>query len=270
MIIDTSAHILPGFEPGPEDLAEAVRLCRAAEEDGVTDIVASPHMPCQGDGPTPEEVLRAVEALSRALDAEGVEVCLHAGAQVELDVGLMERLLEGRLLTVARGGRFLALRLPEQVRPFEIADILRALQLQGIEPILLRVEANRVLQRFPDFAAELAEAGALVAVSAGSLVGDPRRPEVACALTLLRRRLIHLVPSDADGSEERAVRWPEVRAAIADRACHEEGLKLLRRRPVRILRGEWIHPRMPRNGNGRRRRPWEVLRSLLPPAARRV
>lgn len=265
MFVDICAHILPGFDPGPRDLVEALEVCRRAVEDGITDIVAAPHVAGSGGSPGAKEVLDAVEAFSRQVEAEQIPLRVHPGAQVDLDVNLGRLLVEGRILTVGQGERFLTIRLPEEIRPFEVTDFLAALLLQGVEPILVRVESNRTLQRFPHFAAELVQAGAMLAAGAASIVGDPGQPEVACAHALLRKGLLHFIASDAHGPKERAVRFIDVRKAVEALVGHEAALKLLRRRPAHVLRGEAILIRPPdATRNGKRRRGWHFWRNCLP------
>jgi len=269
MIVDICAHILPGFDPGPKDAGEALEFCRRAAEDRVTDLVAAPHVPGNGGSPGVDEVLEAVEALSRQVDSQGIPIRLHPGAQVDLDVNLSRLLVEGRILTLAQGDRFLAVRLPAEIRPFEVTDFISSLLLQGVQPILVRVEANRVLQRFPHFARELIQAGALLAAAAPNIVGDPESPEVACSHALLRKGLLQFIASDAHGPKEQAVRFSGVRTAVAALAGHEEALKILRRRPAHVLRGEPIPIRSPNGeGNGKRRHGWHFWRNWLSPSAR--
>jgi protein-tyrosine phosphatase len=43
-MIDLHCHILPGLDDGAERLEESVEMARAAEEDGIEKIVATPHL----------------------------------------------------------------------------------------------------------------------------------------------------------------------------------------------------------------------------------
>ena len=43
-MIDLHFHCLPGIDDGPASLEDAVALCRAAAEEGVESLVATPHV----------------------------------------------------------------------------------------------------------------------------------------------------------------------------------------------------------------------------------
>jgi tyrosine-protein phosphatase YwqE len=43
-MIDLHFHCLPGIDDGPRDWNEAVALCRTAAVEGITKIVATPHV----------------------------------------------------------------------------------------------------------------------------------------------------------------------------------------------------------------------------------
>ena len=43
-MIDLHAHILPGVDDGPQSATDALALLRAMVEDGITTVVATPHM----------------------------------------------------------------------------------------------------------------------------------------------------------------------------------------------------------------------------------
>jgi protein-tyrosine phosphatase len=43
-VIDLHAHILPGVDDGPRSLEEALTMARLAVADGITTMVATPHL----------------------------------------------------------------------------------------------------------------------------------------------------------------------------------------------------------------------------------
>ena len=46
-MIDIHSHIIPGVDDGSPSLEESLEMLKAAEEDGVKAMVATPHMFCQ-------------------------------------------------------------------------------------------------------------------------------------------------------------------------------------------------------------------------------
>ena len=72
--------------------------------------------------------------------------------------------------------------------------------------------------------------------------------------------MIHFVVSDAHDAKERSLRLSKVRTTIEKLAGPEEALKIFRRRPAHVLRGERIKVKEPIEGNGVRQRGWRFWR----------
>ena len=69
-MIDLHTHILPGLDDGASDMNEAVEMCRMAESDGITTMVATPHT---GNGVyvnRRDRILAAVAELNSRLSKE--------------------------------------------------------------------------------------------------------------------------------------------------------------------------------------------------------
>src|SRR6476619_6144193 len=80
-MIDLHSHILPGIDDGAPDLDASVAMGRAAVEGGVEAIVATPHVSgrYQND---PFTFAQRVAEVQQALDAAGVPLRVHTGAEV--------------------------------------------------------------------------------------------------------------------------------------------------------------------------------------------
>ena len=84
------------------------------------------------------------------------------------------------------------------------------------------------------------DVGALVQVTAGSLVGDFGRPVKAAAHDLLKRGLAHVVASDAHSVGRRPPRQAAARELVRRHYGTECEHVLFERNPERIVRGETL------------------------------
>ena len=101
-MIDLHSHILPALDDGAATLAESVAMARAAVDEGITTVVATPHV--RDDYPTTAaEMERAVAALRGVLGDEGLPLELLTGGEIALDH--LELLDDGELARFALGGR---------------------------------------------------------------------------------------------------------------------------------------------------------------------
>ena len=206
-MVDLHAHILPGIDDGPATSAAALAIARAAAAAGTRVLTATPHVNARFD-PSPDRIEQGVAELRELLAAEGVELELAAGAEVaharlaELDDDTLAALALGR-------GRHVLLECePPADRDLE-ADV-RDLIARGHGVLLAHAERCRMFHADPALVARLADAGALVSVTAGAFGGAFGRGPERLALALLERGLVHDVASDAHDPVHRS---PDLRAA---------------------------------------------------------
>jgi protein-tyrosine phosphatase len=100
-VIDLHSHLLPGIDDGVRTTAESLDLLRAAHEDGIARIAATPHV--REDYPTsPAEMeLRLAEVCGAAREAAIPVEVLPGG---ELDLEFAARLDDADLRRFGLGG----------------------------------------------------------------------------------------------------------------------------------------------------------------------
>jgi protein-tyrosine phosphatase len=250
-MIDLHSHILPGLDDGARTVDDSRALARRAAADGVTAIVATPHV--RGDYPTrPDEMERGVTRLREDFLAEGIDVEVLPGGEV--DLGMLASLDDDglRRFTLAQSGRYLLLEFPYRGWPAGLEETVYGLGLRGLRPVLAHPERNREVQSKPARLAEAVRLGALVQVTAASVDGRIGRSSQAAADKLLELGLAHVLASDAHTPEIR-----EAGLAAAAEALGDDSLArfLTAEAPSAIVAGEPV-PEPPRKA---RRRRWYLL-----------
>jgi protein-tyrosine phosphatase len=127
-MIDLHCHILPGVDDGPSGIEESIAMARTASDDGITQIVATPHFLYDGSQKS-EGVARSLEMLRDRLDEEGVPVKLLTGADIRLSFELMKG-LEKKDIPTINGSRYFLLELPEVIPP-HLDNLLFAARAKG-------------------------------------------------------------------------------------------------------------------------------------------
>ena len=231
-MIDLHTHTLPGLDHGPRDWAEALEMCRIAVADGITTIAATPHV-SEVFPNSSRRIEAAVGELRERLGDAGVPLTVVVGA----DYHVRPDLSPGNVLTLGGNGRYFLLEFPYQVLPPRADIFIKTLLDRGLVPIVTHPERTASLQRDWRRLEPLVKAGALVQVTAGSLLGEFGPAATAAAKHFLKKGWVHLLASDAHWVNERSPRLAEGRAVAAKIVGEEAARALVEGNPASILAG---------------------------------
>lgn len=243
-MIDLHCHILPGLDDGAQSMEEALEMARMAVQDGMTDIVATPHTYNGLYLNRAVDILKAVDDLQQALDRESIPLRIHPGAEVHVHAECIEHILSSEILTICNGRKYLLLELPFHHIPRFTDDLLYELKIQEIIPIIAHPERNAVLCERPNILVNWIQEGALAQLTAGSLLGHLGERAKSVAEYMVEHGLVHVIASDAHNTRRRR---PELRAAYLALAekfspelaeCFKENARI-------ILRGESLQIESP-------------------------
>ena len=249
-MIDLHSHVLPGVDDGAGTLEESLAILRAAAQDGIARIAATPHV--RADYPTsPETMERGVAELGRAAREAGVPVEVLPGG--ELDLEYAARLDDATLARFGLGGNpaVLLLECPYSGWPLELRDLVFRLGVRGFSVVLAHPERNPDVQADPELLRPLVDAGVLVQLTAASVDGRLGPVAGRASRALLDADLAHLIASDAHAPQVRAAGMATAAAAVGDAALArwltEEG-------PAAVVSGSELPTRPKRRFLGLRRR----------------
>jgi protein-tyrosine phosphatase len=213
-VIDVHTHILPRLDDGAATLEQSVEMARAAVAEGITTVVATPHV--RDDYPTTAaEMEEAVTELRLAVAADGLTLEILTGGEIALD--RLETLADEELHRFALGfGSYVLLECPYLGWPLNLEHAARELRRRGFGVILAHPERNS--DATPQRVASLVDDGVLVQVTSASLDGRLGRTARAAALALVEGGLAHVVASDAHAPDLRAVGMKAAMDALGDQA----------------------------------------------------
>lgn len=185
-MIDLRSHILDGMPCGPASFADSLEMCRAAAEDGVRTIVATPRWEAgSAEPPLPfEECCRKLERLE-AETRGTLSLKLGFALQFSFDLpDLVERY--GSKLALA-GKRHLLISLPSVEMPAKVEEVWKSLARGGFSIVLAHPECNTVLRRDSAPLVRWVSEGLTLQVDAASILGTHGREAQRFALELLRK-----------------------------------------------------------------------------------
>ena len=239
--VDLHCHCLPGVDDGPADMDAALALCRALADDGVTTVVATPHQFGRYEGRNEPASIRAgVAALSAALVEHAIPLKVCPGADVRLHEHTLDLLDTDGVMTIGDAGGHLLLELPHEVL-IDFRPLVSKLKARGITAILSHPERHEGLTRHPEAVRPWLRAGAILQITAGSLVGDfgPVAQKLAWHwLTAPDSARSAVVATDAHDPARRPPRLTAAIDAIAERLSHPVARRLCITNPGRVLKPE--------------------------------
>jgi protein-tyrosine phosphatase len=240
---------LPEIDDGARSLDEALAMARVAADDGIEQIVCTPHMFNGISGnPYPSEVVERVAALQEAIGPSGLLVL--PGNEVHISHEIVEQAKTDRVTKLNRQN-YMLVEFPRLTVPLAAADIFQHLRLNGILPILVHPERNAQLQMQPSLVAGLVERGVYVQITAMSLTGEFGLGAHRCAESLIRHNCAHFLATDAHRAERRPPILSRARDAAARLVGVEKARRLVYDNPLAVISGASIYAEavVPYDGN---------------------
>ena len=164
---------MPGVDDGAANIGESRSGLKAMVADGITEIIATPHVTASlalGDGLEGylNHIAEAWNKLRSLVAAEFPEVALYRGFEVALDVPHPK--LDNPLLRLA-GTDFVLVEFPFMNIPPNSAYALRELTDAGLVPIIAHPERYGNMEENMGLIDDWRDSGAYLQMNAGSLLG---------------------------------------------------------------------------------------------------
>ncbi|WP_143461880.1 tyrosine-protein phosphatase [Levilactobacillus enshiensis] len=202
-LIDLHCHILPGVDDGAKDLPMALEMAKAAVEQGISNILLTPHH-MDGDYTNhKDDVLKKTEVFQQEIVNAGIPLKVFPGQEVHLTGELLQAIDDDDILFMDEGGKYLLLELPHSGVPEYTEEMLFELMARGITPVIAHPERNHGFQKEPDKIFDFIEMGCLTQLTSSSYLGVFGKKVETLTDKLIRANLGFVFSSDAHNFEGR-------------------------------------------------------------------
>lgn len=207
--LDIHAHILPAVDDGAKNLETSITLLTLLKEQGVTDVVVTPHF--YPDSDNAEDFVEITQNAYKELQLQishSELPKLHMGCELRYFNGMGKSSAIKQF--VIKGTNYLLLELPygAPVTKTVLQDIIDISERQGLMPILAHIERYNKVSGYKKLLKLISDGYALAHINAGAVVA---KETVKLCEKLIKRGYVSYIASDTHSPEHRP---PQLKKAL--------------------------------------------------------
>jgi protein-tyrosine phosphatase len=244
-MVDLHTHILPGIDDGARSWHEALDMARAAADDGITAMVATPHWHRGVYENGRKRILFMTEKLNELLDRHRIALQVLPGAELRIHPVIPHGIRSGRLMTLNDGRRYALVEFPPEVLPQNLNAFFFELQDLGVTPVIAHPERYPEVMRRPEHLTDWIRRGVILQITAQGLLGGMGKDIQRFTIHMLENGLAHVIASDSHGLRNRPPKLLEAFRFASEIVGEEAARELVLDIPGRLVKGEPYEPPAP-------------------------
>lgn len=240
--VDIHCHILPGVDDGARDIEKAKLMLRQAAEDGITDIVATPHNKSGRHNADKQTCQELISELDGWLKENKIPINLYLGNEILYRHGIDDLLEAQEACTLADSFYVLTEFSPKDDYGY-IRSGVQEIVLAGYSPVIAHVERYDAIacNKGADRLEELIELGAYIQVNAASIEGKAGFFEKRRVLKWIKSGLVDIVATDGHGTNSRPVKISESAKIVKSKCGRDIAEMIYHTNPQSILQNKLIY-----------------------------
>ncbi len=232
-MIDIHSHLLFGVDDGAGSFEESEEMLREAGEQGVTDMILTPHYRKGMFGYPREEIRKRFLRLSEF--SEGIGIRLYLGTEYHADSDMIRSFMSGRCASLG-GSEYILVEFGTGDGYGFIRHSLEEAIFNGFVPVIAHAERYGAFIEDHRLLNEFRMMGALVQLNAGSILGEEgRRAKLVCK-NILKDRLCDIIASDCHNMDNRGICLEKCYRHIEKKYGEEEALRMFLKNPGAIIK----------------------------------
>lgn len=233
-IFDIHCHIVPGVDDGSSGYEETKKLLRMEYEQGVRNIIATPHFRFRMFETPLCKVQEQFVLVEKAAAEISEDLNVYLGCEFHANME-MTAMLKNKEVTTMAGSRYVLVEFSESSQASYIKERLYSLIASGYKPITAHIERYDAIRSDLDLVEELIEMGAHMQVNADSIIGKEGFGIKRFCKKLIKYDMVHFVGSDCHNLKKRISRIGEAYTYVSKKNGQAYADHLFIENPQKIL-----------------------------------
>ena len=194
MLLDIHSHIIPYVDDGCRDIDDSIALIKDSYNQGVTDIIATPHHTHHKYEAKAFEIKKNFELLKARLKEENIPVNIYLGHEIHYSHEAISEMLKDEELFSLNNSKVILLEFSYTHEPNDVFEAVYNIQCDGYTVIF--AHAERYLWLDIETIQQLKKDGVLFQVNADAILGYEGFKRKHKARKLFKLGLVDYVASD--------------------------------------------------------------------------
>lgn len=244
-MIDIHNHILWGIDDGAKDFEESLAMAKIAVEDGIKQIVATPHF-MNGTYKSSKEIIKEkADILNKKLKEENIDLEIILGNEVFLNIDSVEKIKKGEVYPI-NNTKYILIEFSFMNIPQNADRIIHQMMKEGYRPIIAHPERISSVVEDPSILIPYIEMGCMTQITSGSILGYFGDKVKKASEEIIKRDMAYTIASDAHNAKTRKPKLSKAYRRIGE-ISGEKYVKELKRRTYQIIYDkdiEYLEPKM--------------------------
>lgn len=203
-MIDIHSHLLPCLDDGAQNVEQSINIIKQAIEQGITDIIATPHYNKSSLTTTKDDIDNSYNILKDELEAQSLNINIFLGNEINLRGDIIKSLKKSDFYTLA-GSKYVLLEIDDNDVNKEIVNTLYEIKVMGFIPILAHFERCITAYYNLKLLNSIFKEEVLIQVNTDSIISNETNTQVQFAKFLLDNDLVSFVASDCHNVSTRPI-----------------------------------------------------------------
>lgn len=237
--VDIHTHILPQIDDGSRSWEQTERMLRIQQEQGVTDIIATPHFDWEENYQNPEQIRELVAQANELAARVTPGITIYSGCEVLYSPGVIEAYKKGDILTLAES-RYVLVEFFPRSSYQEIEEGIRSFVREGLVPVIAHVERYQCLMNEYDRLYELSKMGAVMQMNSRSFLGKRFDKRARLCRKMIENGYVQFLGSDCHNDGQRPPQMKQSYDCLLKLGGTELADAITRRNPECILQKKYL------------------------------